>query len=204
MIDVETVARIRQLHHAEQWSVGTIAEQLRLHHETVTRALEEGPKAELPPRPSRLDPYLDFIRETLERYPRLTSTRLWQMLRARGCPLSPRQVRRKVARLRPSRREAFLRRRTFPAEEGQVDWASFGQVTVGSARRALCAFVMTLVYSRQVFLRFFFDQSMESFLRGHVEAFASFGGVPRYLLFDYVPRHIVEVLCPGRLCAAGP
>lgn len=192
MIDVETVARIRQLHHAEQWPVGTIAEQLGLHHETVKRALEEGPKAEPPPRPSRLDPYLDFIRETLERYPRLTSTRLWQMLRARGCPLSPRQVRRKVARLRPSHREAFLRRRTFPAEEGQVDWASFGHVMVGSARRALCAFVMTLVYSRQVFLRFFFDQSMESFLRGHVEAFASFGGVPRYLLYDNLRSAVLE------------
>ena len=172
--------------------MGTIAEQLGLHHETVERALEEAPRAEPPVRPSGLDPYLDFVRETLKTYPNLTSTRLWQMLRSRGCPLSPRQVRRKVAQLRPTRREAFLRRRTFAAEEAQVDWASFGHVVVGSARRALSAFVMTLVYSRQVFLRFFFDQSMESFLRGHVEAFASFGGVPRHLVYDNLRSAVLE------------
>jgi transposase len=184
VIDIETVTRIRQLHHAEQWPVGTIAAQLNLHHETVERALREDPHIEPPPRPSRLDPYLGFVRETLAAYPRLTATRLWQMLRERGCPLSARQVRQKVSELRPAPREAFLRRRTFPAEEAQVDWASFGHVVVGAARRALSAFVMTLTYSRMVFLRFFFDQTLESFLRGHVEAFASFGGVPRYLLYD--------------------
>lgn len=131
MIDLETVARIRQLHHAERWPVGTIAAELGLHHETVERALSEQPRAEPLLRPSRLDPYLDFIRETLTRYPRLRSTRLWQMLRERGCPLSARQVRRKVAELRPTPREAFLRRRTFVGEEGQVDWASFGHVRIG-------------------------------------------------------------------------
>lgn len=184
MIDAETVARIRHLRHAEGWPVGTIAVQLGLHHETVERALKEEPRAEPPVRPSGLDPYLAFARETLERYPGLTSTRLWQMLHERGCRLSPRQVRRKVAQLRPRPREAFLRRRTFPGEEAQVDWASFGHVMVGAARRALSAFVMVLVYSRLIFLRFFFDQSLESFLRGHVEAFARFGGVPRVCLYD--------------------
>ncbi|HET9736470.1 MAG TPA: IS21 family transposase [Burkholderiales bacterium] len=184
MIDAETVARIRHLHHAEGWRVGTIAAQLGLHHETVERALKEHAPPEPSARASGLDPYLEFTRETLERYPRLTSTRLWQMLRARGCTLSPRQVRRKVAQLRPRPREAFLRRRTFPGEEAQVDWASFGHVMVGTARRALSAFVMVLVWSRLIFLRFFLDQTLESFLRGHVEAFTLFGGVPRVCLYD--------------------
>ena len=38
------------------------------------------------------------------------------------------------------------------------------------------AFVMVLSSSRQIFLRFFLDARMDSFLRGHVEAFAAFGG----------------------------
>jgi transposase len=191
VIDLETVTRIRQLHHAEGWPVGTIAAELGLHHETVERALNEQPQAEPLPRPSRLDPYLDFIRETLTRYPRLRSTRLWQMLRERGCPLSVRQVRRKVAELRPTPREAFLRRRTFVGEEGQVDWASFGHVTIGAARRALSAFILTLSYSRMLFVRFFFDQSLESFLRGHVHAFANFGAVPHYLLYDNLRSAVI-------------
>ncbi len=184
MIDIETVGRIRHLHHAEHWPVGTIAAELALHHETVERALAEESRAAPAPRPSRFDPYVGFVRETLEKYPRLRASRIWHMLRERGCTLSVRQVRDKVAELRPAPREAFLRRRTFPAQEGQVDWASFGHVTIGRARRALSAFILTLTYSRWIFLRFFFDQSMESFLRGHVYAFADLPGVPRHLLYD--------------------
>ena len=119
MIDLEVVARIRHLHHSEQWPVGTIATELGLHHETVERALLEQSPAQPTPRPSRFDPYAGFVREVLEKYPRLRATRIWHMLRERGCTLSVRQVRDKVSELRPAPREAFLRRRTFPAEEAQ-------------------------------------------------------------------------------------
>lgn len=184
MIDVEVVARIRHLYYAEHWRVGTIAQELGLHHETVQRALSEGARAPAGSRPSLFDPYVGFARELLERHPRLTATRLWHMLRERGCPLSVRRVREKVQGLRPNRHEAFLRRRTFAGEESQVDWASFGHVSVGAARRALSAFVLTLTYSRWFFLRFFLDQSLENFLRGHVYAFADLRGTSRYCLYD--------------------
>jgi transposase len=192
VIDLETVVRIRHLHHVEHWPVGTIAGELGLHHETVERALQGTSPAPSASRPSQFDPYAGFVREVLERHPRLRATRLWQMLYERGCPLSPRQVRRLVARLRPARQEAFLRRRTFPAEEAQVDWASFGHVMIGAARRALSAFILTLTYSRWIFLRFFLDQSLENFLRGHVYAFADLQGVTRHLLYDNLRSAVSE------------
>jgi transposase len=192
VIDLETVTRIRQLHYGEHWPVGTIAKELGLHHETVERALSDAPRPGPAPRPSRFDPYVGFAREVLASYPRLTATRLWYMLRERGCPLSVRQVRQKVAELRPSRREAFLKRRTFPGEEGQIDWASFGQVMIGAARRALSAFLLTLTFSRWFFLRFFLDQSLENFLRGHVYAFSDLGGAPRYCLYDNLRCAVLE------------
>jgi transposase len=192
VIDLETVTRIRQLHYGEHWPVGTIAKELGLHHETVRRALSDAPRPRPAPRPSRFDPYVGFVREVLARYPRLTATRIWHMLRDRGCPLSVRQVRERVAELRPSRREAFLKRRTFPAEEGQVDWASFGHVMIGAARRALSAFLLTLTFSRWFFLRFFLDQSLENFLRGHVYAFADLQGSPRYCLYDNLRSAVLE------------
>ena len=89
MIDLETVARIRHLHYAEHWPVGTIAVELGLHHETVAGALREETRTKPAPRPSRFDPYVGFVREMLEKYPRLRATRLWQMLRERGCTQSP-------------------------------------------------------------------------------------------------------------------
>ena len=96
----------------------------------------------------------------------------YQMIRDRGYSGSVVQLRRAVARLRPQRREAFLQLQMFPGEQAQVDWAHFGQVMVGRAKRALSCFVMTLSYSRALYLEFFFDQTMENFLRGHVHAFA--------------------------------
>ena len=52
------------------------------------------------------------------------------------------QLRCAVAILRPQRPEPFLRLHMFPAEQAQVDWAHFGEVRVGRARRRLFCFVI--------------------------------------------------------------
>ena len=82
--------------------------------------------------------------------------------------------------------------RSSPAEQAQADWASFGEVTLGQARRRLSAFVVTLSYSRALWLEFFFDQSLESFLLGHVHAFHHWGGAPRVLLVDNLRSVVLE------------
>ncbi|MBI3302920.1 MAG: IS21 family transposase [Deltaproteobacteria bacterium] len=192
MIDPEQVARIRHLFHAEHWKIGTIAEHLGLHWETVRQALATDRFNRYKVERARLtDPYLDFIRETLARYPRLRATRLYEMLRTRGYIGSVSQLRRLVGTLRPSYREAFLRLRTFPGEQGQVDWAHFGQVRVGQAQRKLSCFVFTLSYSRALYLEFFFDQRVENFLCGHVHAFQDLG-CPRALLYDNCRSVVLE------------
>jgi transposase len=73
------------------------------------------------------------------------------MIRERGYTASVMQVRRAVARLRPPAREAFLRLHTFHAEQAPADWAHFGHVAVGRAKRALSCFVMTLSCSRALY-----------------------------------------------------
>ena len=79
MISQEHVARIRHLFHAEHWKVGTIAAQLGLHPETVRTALDTDRFRSHPRLRDRLtDPYLDFLRQTLQQYPRLRATRLFQ------------------------------------------------------------------------------------------------------------------------------
>jgi hypothetical protein len=97
-----------------------------------------------------------------------------------------------VAHLRPHIREPFLRLQSFPGEQGQVDWAHFGHVMVGRARRALSCFVVTLSYSRALYLEFFFDQTTENFLRGHVNAFLTWNGQPRTLLYDNLKSAVLE------------
>jgi len=54
------------------------------------------------------------------------------------------------------------------------------------------AFVMVLSWSRQIFLRFYLNQRMESFLRGHVAAFDTWGALPRVLLYDNLKSAVLE------------
>lgn len=193
MISPETRAQIRRYFYAEHWKVGTIARELGVHPDTVRNAIEtERFRNVQPSRPSLVDPYIEFIRQVLEQHPRLRATRIHRMIRERGYSGSITQLRRAVARLRPLSREPFLRLQFFPGEQAQVDWAHFGHVLVGRARRALSCFVITLSYSRVLYLEFFFDQTMENFLRGHVHAFQAWSGQPRAILYDNLKSAVLE------------
>jgi transposase len=208
----DTQAQILRYYHAEKWTIGTIAAQLHVHHSVVRRVLTQAGLA-LPrrsPRPSQVAAYLPFILQTLEKFPRLTASRLYAMVRERGYHGSPDHFRHIIACHRPRRpAEAYLRLRSLPGEQGQVDWAHFGHLEIGRARRPLLAFVMVLSHSRQIFLRFFLDARMENFLRGHVAAFTAWQGVPRVLLYDNLKSAVLERrgdairFHPTLLCFAG-
>ena len=178
----DLVAQILRLHVVEKWRVGTIARQLRVHRDVVRRVIagNSAPVHLSPLRPSRIDPYRPFLLETLTKFPTLTSARLLGMLAERGYVGSASHLRHLVAGIRPRpAAEAYLRLRTLPGEQALVDWGHFGHLQIGRARRPLMAFVMVLSYSRRIFLRFFLDAHGATFMRGHAEAFAAFGGCAR-------------------------
>ena len=191
----EVESEILRLHHAEGWPIGTIGRQMSVHVSVVMRVLGQADvvPAVTMPRPSMVDPYLPFIRETLETYPKLRASRLLQMVQERGYTGQCSRFREIVAAIRPRpKAEAFLRLSTLPGEQGQVDWGHFGKVRIGKAERSLMAFVMVLSWSRMTYLHFFLDARMPSFLRGHELAFAAFGGVPRELLYDNLKSAVLE------------
>jgi len=194
MLPAEREAEVLRLFHAEHWKVGTIATQLCLHHSTVRRVLTQaGVVTGTTARPSIVDPFLPLIVDTLTKFPKLTASRVYEMARARGFTGSADHFRAVVARHRPRRAaEAFARLRTLPGEQAQIDWGHFGTFVVGKAPRKLMAFVMTLSWSRKIFLRFYLGSSMAMFLRGHVEAFEAFGGVAREGLYDNLKSLVLE------------
>ena len=189
-------AQILRYHFVEHWRIGTIARQLGVHHSTVERVLGEAGverARQRRRRTSKLDPYMAFITETLERFPTLTAARLFDMVTARGYTGGPDHFRHRIAQLRPRRpREAYLRLRTLPGEQAQVDWAHFGKLTIGRAERPLMAFVLVLSYSRYAFLRFSLGASLPHLIRGHVEAFSTLGGAARVLLYDNMKSVVLE------------
>lgn len=195
MISDELSAKILRYYHVEKWRVGTIARHLNVHHNVVKRVLSQAgiPKANFMKRESIVTPYLSFILETFEKFPHLTASRLYQMVCERGYEGGEDHFRHLMTLYRPRKpAEAYLRLRTLPGEQCQVDWGHFGYIEIGKAKRPLTAFVMVLSYSRKIFLRFYLNQQMANFLRGHEAAFHAWNGIPRVLLYDNLKSAVLE------------
>lgn len=194
-VDADMEALILRHKLVDDWPVGTIASQLGIHHDVVRRVIaQHNVPASVKVRRTRMeDPYVDFIKETLSKYPKLHASRLYQMAKERGFPGSESHFRKVVAGYRPKKTpEPFLRLTKIVADEAQVDWGHFGSVQIGNTVRKLYAFVMTLSWSRMIWLQFFHDMQMANFLRGHVDALSFFGGTPRKLLYDNLKSAVVE------------
>lgn len=194
-IGAELEAQILRYYHVEKWRAGTIARQLHVHRGTVQRVLAQAglPRIGAVLRPSQIDTYLPFIHETLKKFPSLTASRLYAMVTERGYRGNAHHFRHLISLHRPRPvPEAYLRLRTLPGEQGQVDWGHFGHLQIGRARRPLMAFVMVLSWSRQIYLRFFLDARMDSFLAGHAGAFEAWSGLPKVLLYDNLKSAVLE------------
>jgi len=191
----ELRAHILRYHHVEKWRVGTISRQLGVHHSTIKRVLSATgvDKEAILVQKSIIDPFLPFIMETLKRFPALTASRLYDMVCERGYPGARDHFRHLISVYRPRpAAEAYLRLRTLPGEQGQVDWGHFGHITIGKAKRPLMAFAMVLSYSRKIYLHFYLNQRTENFLRGHEGAFQAFSGLPRVILYDNLKSAVLE------------
>ena len=190
----ELETEIRRLFFAEHWKVGTIAGQLNVHHDVVRRVLgllPARPPSTSGPRPQRLDPYREFIAQQLAQYPRLRSTRLYDMIHERGYAGGVRTLRRLIARIRPApRAEVFLRLQLLPGEQAQIDWAHVGTIPVPGGERPLWVFLIVLAYSRALWAELVFELTADSLCRSLVRASTYFGGASRQWLFDN-PKSVV-------------
>jgi len=194
-VSLETEAEIRRLFFAEHWKRGTIAAQLGVHPDVVVRVIGSlgTPKAAQDAGQMLIDPYRDFIVETLEQYPRLLGTRLYDMLKGRGYQGSLRTLRRFVRRVRPlPKKEAVLRLQTLPGEQAQVDWAHVGELPVPGGVRRLWVFVMVLAHSRAAFVELVLSLDAHSLRRSLIRASAAFGGSPRQWLFDNAKAVVID------------
>lgn len=190
-ISQEQALEIRRLHFAEHWPVGTIGRQLGHHDDVVRRAvgLPEGNAAARSefPRPRILDAYLEFVKETLQQYPTLRATRVYDMIRDRGYTGSVRRLRELIVdlQLRPRpKNEAFARLEFLIGEQAQVDWMHVGDLAFGATKRAIWAFVIVLSWSRAMWAELVIDLTAASLARSLVRSARFFGGVTRQWLFD--------------------
>jgi len=83
---------------------------------------------------------------------------------------------------------------TAPGQVAQVDFGDVGKLYDPASRvlRRAYVFVMVLGYSRHMFAQIVFDQSTETWMRLHVEAFDYFGGVPAVIVPDNLKAAVIR------------
>jgi transposase len=184
VINYATYCQIRALRQEQKLRVGQIAQRLQLDKKTVRYWLKHDyhpPRR--PGRGSKLDPHKARIKSWLETHD-LSAQQVLQRLQADGLQVGYTVVREYVRLVRPKPVKAFLSLHFAPGECMQVDWGSWGTITVGSTRRRLSFFVGVLCYSRLLYVEFTLGQSQELFLSCHENAFRFFGGVPARTMVD--------------------
>jgi transposase len=193
MIDYHCFCQIKHLHAHQGLNASQIARELALDPRTVAHWLaQEHFRPRTPrPHPSKLDPFKAQIARLLERYP-YSAAQIFQRLREQGFDGGYSIVKAYVRTIRPKRQPAFLKLAFAPGECAQVDWGSFGSVSVGHTSRRLSFFVIVLCYSRMMYVEFTVSQTMEHFLACHQHAFEFFGGIPKKIMVDNLKSAVLQ------------
>ena len=168
--------------HKQGHSIRRIARDSGHSRNTVRRAVREGAPRPFhtPSRPSKLDPFKDYLRERFQEHG-LSGVRLTQEIQRMGFAGSERIVCRFLATLRVRRPlQLTVRFETPPGEQAQADWAEAGRYHLpdGTSIRVFF-FIMVLGFSRALYIEFTRSMRLESLIRCHPERFCILRGLAR-------------------------
>ena len=121
---------------------------------------------------------------------------IWARLQEQGYTGGYHAIYRLVRKLAPQQPEVFVRVERKPGEEAQVDFGYVGYLLdpATGQRRKAWAFVMTLSWSRHMYVEFVFDQTIATWLRLHRNALTYFNGVPAQIVIDNLKAGITQAL----------
>ena len=200
MLDVEDRFVIKDMFR-QGVSVSEIARRTGHDRKTVRNAINTpllAPKPPRTPRRCKIDPFIPYLQKRVA-IGVLNAHKLYTEIIAQGYPGRETQVRDWVAQQRqPKPTAATVRFETQPGEQAQVDWAHFGLINTAGTSQRLYAFLMTLGWSRTLFVEFTTAMDATRWLRCHQHAFAYFGGVPRKMLHDNLKTAVVDRGADGK------
>jgi len=144
------------------------------------------------PQPSLLDPYKEYIRDRVQNGCSNTSV-LFDEVHEQGYAGGRSILKDFVQPLRVPVPVDPVRRYETPAgRQAQCDWAKFGTLTYpDGTERPLWIFVLTLSYSRCLYIEFVHDGRQDTLFGCLERAFASFGSVPHELLSDNMKPMVI-------------
>jgi transposase len=180
--------------HKQGWGKQRIADHLGISKNTVRRYLQAGgwTPYKRPQRTQTLTQLQDWLKDAIVTHHGNAAV-LQQLLHdEHGVDVSLRTVQRAVAPYRNlvrAKKVATVRFETPPGQQMQVDFGETTAIVAGEKTRLhLC--VMTLGYSRRIFVVVQPGQRQMHWLRSFEASFHYFGGVPHQMLVDN-PRALV-------------
>jgi transposase len=177
------------------WGAKRIARELGMSRNTVKKYLESDgvPEYKSPDRGSVLDEHRDWLEAEYQRHRGNAEVVRQELERQRGIAVSLRTIERAVEgrrALAAAEAKATLRFETPPGIQAQADFGS-KRVRIGGRELVTHFFVMTLGYSRRLYVAAFMDETRGSWQSGMERGFRHFGGVTEELLIDN-PKALVK------------
>ena len=175
------------------YSIRSISRELRVHRRTITKIKNEIEKGTLCPnsikKEKKLDQYHDFIYDLVEK--KLTSILIQKKLKEdKDVEVSYTTVLRYVNSIRQS--EVYVPLESLPGEEAQVDFGHMGRFKKDGKLVSVWVFSMQLSNSRYAYYQMVTDQSTQTFIRCHINAFEYFGGVPKTVKIDNLKAAVLS------------
>lgn len=194
MLGVEMHTTVKTLFE-KGYNKTQIANMLDIDRKTVRKILKElttKGKVSRKPKASLINPYKEYI--GIQAAKGLSAKRIYQdMVKEFEYINSYDTVKRYVATLKNSTPKAYMVLNSLPGEEAQVDFGYIGTIKLnnGQSKKAWI-FVMTLSYSRYMYVQIVLDQSVVTFIDCHKKAFKYFGGIPQIIKIDNLKAAILE------------
>jgi transposase len=205
VLNVETLAKIRQRYYVKKQSISQIARELHLARNTVKKALRRNqteatyqrlnqPYPKLGPYAKTLDQWLQEEQQ-LPIAQRCRATKLHQRLQALGYDGAYDSVQRYVKRWQEAagkQKPAFIPLSFAPGEAYQFDWSEETVELSGVVQKVSVAH-FRLCYSRLFFVVAYVRESQEMLFDAHQQALAYFGGIPLRGIYDNLKTAVDSV-----------
>ncbi len=195
MIDMRMVFEIHRLKDMGM-SNREIASAIGCSRKTVSKYIAN---PELKPskrkgRTLKLSPYHDYIREIINKYPKLKAPVVLRQIQGKGFDGEISILRDFLRKLRGQSltRQAYSRFESEPGQQMQVDWGHFGAISYGKTKRKLYGLAVIESHSRMLYVFFTHSQKQEALHQALFDAFKYFGGTPGELVVDNMITAVTE------------
>lgn len=185
------------LHVHKGWSIRKISRDLGISRGRIRRVLlsNSALRASTPaedkmplkkPRGSKLDPYKELIAEWMDKYPKITGQRVYELLKEKGYDGGITICRQHVRSLRGLGSKTPVRMvETAPGQLAAHDWSDYNIIfTLTGEAQKVTFFSYILCYSRRQYIGVVEDKKQQTLFRELIAAFIYMDGVPRAIRSD--------------------